>query len=177
MATPNNTIKTRIQSKSDIETNWNKLGPKNGSAGFIPLNGEIIVYAPDDTHTYSRLKIGDGQTNIVDLPFIDAASLNGNDEIIRKYNSYNSFPNTGSSECLYLDKSNNQLYHYDVSQGYTAITVYITTTTSIVTKINSWKQGSPTIASIQNNILTISNGEKPELFSSPVNVVTGVYTR
>lgn len=55
---------TRIQLKRDIEANWKK------ATGFIPLNGEIIIYESDETHTIPRLKIGNGKTNINNLPFI-----------------------------------------------------------------------------------------------------------
>ena len=78
MATSTNTLKTRVQLKSDTEANWNKAGPKEGSAGFIPLLGELIVYTADDAHPFSRLKIGDGSTNVVRLPFIDAGTIGGN---------------------------------------------------------------------------------------------------
>jgi len=67
----NNTIKTRIQLKNDTEANWNKA--KN----FIPLRGEAIIYSTDSTHPFSRLKIGDGTTPVIDLPFIDSNSVNG----------------------------------------------------------------------------------------------------
>jgi len=68
----NNTIKTRIQLKNDTEANWNK------AINFIPLKGEVIIYSADDTHPFSRLKVGDGNTTIINLPFIDANTLNGN---------------------------------------------------------------------------------------------------
>ena len=82
-------IKTRIQNKHDLELNW------NAATGFIPLQGELIVYdieidslgnaltktvdgvtktvhelagrtAP---YTYERFKIGDGIHIAKDLPF------------------------------------------------------------------------------------------------------------
>ena len=56
-------IKTRIIHKHDTEENWNK------ATNFIPRQGEIIVYDVDATHTYERLKIGDGVTNVNSLPF------------------------------------------------------------------------------------------------------------
>lgn len=64
------TVKTRIQLKCDTEENWNKAGPKTGSPGFIPLKGELIIYSTDETHPFSRIKIGDGITNVVNLPFL-----------------------------------------------------------------------------------------------------------
>lgn len=64
-------IKERIQLKNDTEANWDKA--KN----FVPLKGEIIIYSADDTHPFSRLKVGDGNTTVNNLSFIDAATLNG----------------------------------------------------------------------------------------------------
>jgi hypothetical protein len=85
MATNTNTLKTRIQLKSDTEANWNKAGPKDGSLGFIPLRGELIIYSADETHAFSRLKVGDGVTNVTALPFIDAGTLNGEEtELVKK---------------------------------------------------------------------------------------------
>ena len=66
-----NTIKTRIQLKNDTEANWNK------AINFIPLKGEAIIYSADSTHPFSRLKVGDGMTPVIDLPFINASSING----------------------------------------------------------------------------------------------------
>ena len=68
------TANTRIQLKSDTEANWNKAGPKDNSLGFVPLKGELIIYSTDEAHPFSRLKVGDGVTNVVNLPFV--ASVN-----------------------------------------------------------------------------------------------------
>jgi hypothetical protein len=41
---------------------------------FVPLSGEFIVFDPDETHNYARLKVGDGSTKLAKLPFfIDSA--------------------------------------------------------------------------------------------------------
>lgn len=66
-----NTIKTRIQLKNDTEAHWNL------AVNFVPKEGEVIIYSADDTHPFSRLKVGDGNTTVSNLPFIDAATLNG----------------------------------------------------------------------------------------------------
>ena len=63
-----NTIKTRIQLKNDTETNWNK------AENFIPKQGEVIIYSADESHPFFRLKIGDGNTKIKELPFINSGS-------------------------------------------------------------------------------------------------------
>jgi len=119
MAIANNTIKTRIRLKSDTEANWNKAGPKDGSAGFVPLAGELIVYNADATHPFSRLKVGDGNTNIVSLPFIDSGTLNGNETEIVKMDTILNFPSPGSDDKLYIDLSTNKIYHYAIGSGYT----------------------------------------------------------
>ena len=75
--------------KNDTEANWNKSvliqdgGTKESGTSFIPLKGEVIIYSTDDSHPFSRLKIGDGSTNVVNLPFIESAAINGNQIIIK----------------------------------------------------------------------------------------------
>lgn len=66
-----NTIKTRIQLKNDTEAHWNL------ATNFVPREGEVIIYSADDTHPFSRLKVGDGETSVINLPFIDAQTSNG----------------------------------------------------------------------------------------------------
>lgn len=58
---------TRIQHKYDTEENWNKI-----SDTFIPYAGEMVIYAPDETHS-CRIKIGDGKTKLGKLAFEEGA--------------------------------------------------------------------------------------------------------
>lgn len=58
-------IKARQQQKHDTEANWLLAGNK----GFVPLEGEIIVYDKDENNLNIRLKVGDGVTVVTDLPF------------------------------------------------------------------------------------------------------------
>ena len=175
MATANNTIKTRIRLKSDTEANWNKAGPRDGSAGFVPLQGELIVYSADATHPFSRLKVGDGSTNIVNLPFIDAGTLNGEETEIVKKDSFSQFPSPGSEDKLYVDLSTKRIYHYAAASGYTQLSnfnfdVKQTTVGSIV----SWLPGVTTQASVENNVFKVNNGLLPELLWKKETVVTDV---
>lgn len=64
------TLKTRVVLKHDTEANWKTAG--NAANPFIPKKGEVIIYDPDGTHTYSRQKVGDGIKNINELPFLGA---------------------------------------------------------------------------------------------------------
>ena len=175
MASANNTIKTRIQLKSDTEANWNKAGPKDGSSGFVPLLGELIVYTADLTHPFSRLKVGDGVTNVVNLPFIDSGTLNGQEtEIVKKAN-FNMFPSPGSEDKLYVDLSTNRIYHYANSSGYTQLSNFeYSITKSTIGSVMSWLPGDTTVASIKNNTFIISNGSLPTLIWQPQTVVTNV---
>lgn len=69
-------INTRIQMKRDTTANW------NNAVGFIPLDGEIIIYTDYKTITevvdnqnvtknIPGIKIGDGNAYVQDLPFMD----------------------------------------------------------------------------------------------------------
>ena len=57
-------IKTRIQNKHDVEANWNL------AVNFIPLQGELIIYDKDSNYSYERVKVGDGKTKVMNLPFV-----------------------------------------------------------------------------------------------------------
>ena len=173
MATNTNTIKTRIQLKSDTEANWNKAGPKNGSLGFIPLRGELIIYSADETHAFSRLKVGDGETNVTALPFIDAGTLNGTEVQVVKKDTFNEFPISGSPDKLYIDLSTNKIYHYTGASGYTQLANF-TFNRTVVSEITSWSAGRATTASLNNNTLKILHGLVPELLYESKAVVQNI---
>jgi len=68
----------RSVQKHDIEANWKAVT-------FYPKAAEIIIYDPDyniadaskrGTYTYPRMKIGDGVTEVSDLPFINVTHAN-----------------------------------------------------------------------------------------------------
>lgn len=63
-------IYSRMQQKHDVQANWEK------AVNFTPLVGEIIIYDPDENNLKSRIKIGDGKTNVNNLIFI------GNEEAL-----------------------------------------------------------------------------------------------
>ena len=60
---PNKTFHTRQQIKRDSSTNWEK------AVNFVPLSGEQIYYTD-----LNKIKVGDGITNVNNLPFLDAGS-------------------------------------------------------------------------------------------------------
>ena len=61
-----NVIKTRFQLKHDIQSHWEQ------AINFVPKIGEPIVYDADENNNKPRVKIGDGQKTVNELPFIEA---------------------------------------------------------------------------------------------------------
>lgn len=59
-----NKVDTRIRHKHDTEENWLK------ATNFVPLLGELIVYDPDASHSFARVKMGDGVNVVSALPFL-----------------------------------------------------------------------------------------------------------
>ena len=64
------TFKTRIISKNEPPAVW------AAATDFVPFEGELIVYNKDE-NSPPRLKIGDGESNVDNLPFVagDANSI------------------------------------------------------------------------------------------------------
>ena len=80
-------VKGRIQNKHGTEAEWLKSVYVDGDVTkellanpFIPLDGELIIYDPDQFCTYKRFKFGDGVTAVHLLPF--SLTSNPNDNII-----------------------------------------------------------------------------------------------
>jgi hypothetical protein len=61
------TLQGRIVNKHDSAANWAQ------AVNFRPMQGELIIYDPDETCSYVRFKIGDGENYVNDLPFADEA--------------------------------------------------------------------------------------------------------
>ena len=75
----------RVINKHDTEANWLK------ATGFVPKQGELIVYDKDSTYNYERFKIGDGSTVVSSLPFADANKV---DKVSGKGLSTNDYTTT-----------------------------------------------------------------------------------
>ena len=58
------TLNGRVMQKHDTEENWNK------ATDFVPKAGEIIIYDADTTHKTPRIKVGDDDTYVNNLPFL-----------------------------------------------------------------------------------------------------------
>lgn len=72
----NTNINARVIHKHGTQVNWEKI------TDFIPMKGEIVIYDTDETYAYERIKIGDGVTEINQLPFnIDTITDTEIDEV------------------------------------------------------------------------------------------------
>ena len=160
----------RIKLKSDIETEWDRI-----ASSFKPLAGEMIIYSADSSHSYCRVKIGDGENVLADLDFIDAGTINGHAVEIVKLANFDSRPSPGSPDKLYVDMTNNRIYHYDGASGYTQLSNFtLDVSKADMSKISSWSPGVLTSAAINNNVLQITNGQLPYLSYYNTQAVTGV---
>lgn len=173
-----NEIKTRIQNKEATFNQWQ-------ASNVVALKGELIVYAPEGSRA-ARLKIGDGETTVANLPFIDAGTVNGRiiEEVIQIYDNLASFPRMGDSDnndpqqmSLYVDASTHRLYYWDrTAQDYYVLSglTYIPQTRMIST-VRSWSAGTPATAGMNFNTLCFTGGTAPSLVTDePFNVVTGI---
>lgn len=66
----NKPFNSRIQLKHDTEAHW--ILAQN----FSPLAGELIIYDVDAAHSTPRFKVGNGTTNVNNLPFITNGTNN-----------------------------------------------------------------------------------------------------
>lgn len=100
----NKTMSARVQLKCDTEINWNK------ALNFVPHRGEAIIYSADSTHPFSRLKVGDGNTSVSNLPFIDASTIDGKSILMDTTSNWNkqlSFIPKQGDFIFYSDKATN----------------------------------------------------------------------
>ena len=183
MASANNTIKTRIQLKSDTEENWRKSvlttdspnGLKQSGTSFVPLQGELIVYLADSTHPFSRLKVGNGVTNVVDLDFIDTVTLNGKQPEIVTADIFDNLPQPGSTDKLYIVTSTHTIYNFASGTGYQKLSNFeYTPQTILLNGVGNFYAGQLGHASVTNNILNINFGVLPSLVKDPRTVVTSL---
>lgn len=183
-----NEIDARIQLKRDIQVNWD-------TSAYVALDGELIIYEPDynqqnnpNGYTYARLKIGDGTTQIKNLPFIDSGTVNGKiiEEVIQMYNNYGSFPRYGDThnhsadqKSLYVDKATGKIFYWDDTQSdYVQIGgVSYSATTANVQSVSSWSTGDVTSLVMQGHKLVITTGTSPALSTNSQTVVTGLVTQ
>lgn len=171
MATNLGSFDTRIQLKSDTEANWI-------AHPIVPLLGEIIIYNADNTHNYTRLKVGDGNTVVTSLPFIDAGTIDGHSlpaASVLTYMNKTLFPYPGSADTLYVDLATGIIYCYTPASGYTQLSnfTYQIEKTN-VSNIIYWRAGLPTSLSCQSGTLKVSNGAVPALNYEQVSVVKNI---
>lgn len=57
-------MKARISNLHKTEFEWSV------TPDWVPNAGEFVIYDPDETHSYARLKVGDGEHTLAALPFI-----------------------------------------------------------------------------------------------------------
>ena len=74
-------FKSRIQLKNDTEARW------SAATSFIPKLGEAIIYNPDSNYIYPRIKIGDGETPVTQLPFLTSEGASATSDLEERLTS------------------------------------------------------------------------------------------
>ena len=72
-------IQARVGHKHDTEANWQL------ARDFIPFAGELIIYDTDANNQVPRIKVGDGNTAINQLPFLSSNGGSTADPITTEY--------------------------------------------------------------------------------------------
>lgn len=62
-------MKARVSQLHKTEAEWSKY------SNWVPEAGEFVVFDPDDTFTYARIKLGDGKRTLKDLSFFIDSSV------------------------------------------------------------------------------------------------------
>ena len=57
-------MKARVSHLHKTETEWLKFN------SWVPEAGELIIYDPDTSYSYSRIKVGDGRRSLRELDFL-----------------------------------------------------------------------------------------------------------
>lgn len=166
-----NTFDARIRLKADTEANWI-------AHPIIPLLGELIIYSADNTHSYSRLKVGDGTTSVTALPFVDAGTIQGHslpEESVFMYENKDSFPYPGQQNALYIDLEKDIIYCYTPASGYTQLSNFnYTTEKTNVSRITSWRVGAMPTFTCEGGKLKITTGILPQLGYESISVVRNI---
>ena len=154
------TIKTRIQLKNDTEENWNK------AINFKPKKGEVIIYSTDGTHPFSRLKVGDGNTTVVNLPFIDSNSTNG----FYLADGTSMFPGVGEENMNYIDVQSDTIYKWETNQ-YVAKYGFIKQPLKDILTFDAGEITNLTVSNASATLM-VTNGHVPSLIINDVNIIT-----
>ena len=62
-------MKARISQLHRTESDWQLY------SNWKPESGELIIYDPDETHAYARIKVGDGQRTLSELDFFVTSAI------------------------------------------------------------------------------------------------------
>ena len=104
------TFKGRIQNKHDTEANW------NAAVNFKPLAGELIIYDEDNAHSTPRFKVGDGNTLVSNLPFVNGSMKFDTDSF--SYEDYGGNIGTFGPTSIGLEDSTYKAVYDTTSIGY-----------------------------------------------------------
>ena len=68
-------MKARISQLHKTEAEWKKY------SNYVLEPGELVIYDPDETYSYARIKVGDGQRTLNELDFFVTSAI---EELLRQ---------------------------------------------------------------------------------------------
>lgn len=163
-------LRARVQHKHKTEAEWYlDVYVSAGSTElrgdpFIPLSGELIVFDKDVTYDYDRIKFGDGETNVMELPFASAGytlEKDGSNILLKKNGVVISTITDADTDTKVTSEEN----HYTPSETAIELSVEATgatekatwDTTNLVTGVNLQRDGKGHIVGI-----TVDSIKMPE---------------
>lgn len=161
-------INARLQHKIDIEANWLLTEER-----FTPLRGEFIIYDIDSNHSATRLKIGDGVTNVNQLPFAPFSAYD-----IAKANDPINTPETETEWIKSLKgigiKDISQTQKSESSNGINEITITLTDNSIKSFEVQNGSQGEPgEIGATGTGISSISSNPTSEGTDFQIHLTDG----
>lgn len=153
----------RIQHKIDTQENWEK------AVNFIPLKGEWIFYDKDAENADIRLKIGDGETNVNELPFVSTSESGNSQSVQSDYEQNDAIavdyiknrPFYDTRECTYYSQADtpNPVSFDNAMMNYSfyKISDLVPTREQIFGEMKIINQVGSNIAPIEDNIVIETN--------------------
>lgn len=120
-----NILKTRIKHKINSPDKWNNLPT------FKPLEGELIIYK---NATEPLLKIGDGETSVVNLPFVGGKAITN---ISREGTTFTATHADGTFS-TFTQQDNNTIYSVVTSSTDGIVPKFDTVDGTIDSELNDW---------------------------------------
>ena len=155
-------LKSRIVHKHDTEADWSK-------SSLVPLQGEIVVFDADENCSYERFKIGDGETNVNELPFVGDEYKDKLDSVVQNVTVGTGLTATKTDDTVAIDIDDNVVLGFDCGTAEDLIEV------PSVEELQE-KYAFTYYSSMGKAVTDVNNGTLANSDATKDSAVAGVYT-